>query len=116
MLSGAKWPGVGTARWPAGVRAVDFGIRGLDLAYAMLDGHDLTILIDATLRGGSPGTLYVIEPDLSGLDGEAQGAGLMDAHTLDPLKILGLARAGRNVEATALGWVRAGMRRGGPSA
>jgi hydrogenase maturation protease len=78
--------------WPAGVRAVDFGIRGLDLAYALLDGHDLTILIDATPRGGPPGTLYVIEPDLSGLEGEAQGTDLLDAHTLNPLKILGLAR------------------------
>jgi hydrogenase maturation protease len=78
--------------WPDGVRAVDFGIRGLDLAYALLDGHDLTILIDAAPRGGAPGTLYVIEPDLSGLDGSDQNASLLDAHTLDPLKILGLAR------------------------
>jgi hydrogenase maturation protease len=78
--------------WPEGVRAVDFGIRGLDLAYAFLDGHDLTILIDATPRGGAPGTLYVIEPDLSVLDDSALNATLLDAHTLDPLKVLGLAR------------------------
>jgi hydrogenase maturation protease len=78
--------------WPDRVRAVDFGIRGLDLAYALLDGHDLTILIDAAPRGGAPGTLYVIEPDLSRLDGSDQNATLLDAHTLDPLKILGLAR------------------------
>jgi len=78
--------------WPDGVRVVDLGIRGLDLAYALLDGHDLTILIDATPRGGAQGTLYVIEPDLSGLDGSDQNATLLDAHTLDPLKILGLAR------------------------
>jgi hydrogenase maturation protease len=79
--------------WPEGVRAADFGIRGLDLAYALLDGHDLTILVDATPREGVPGTLYVIEPDLSVLDDSAQIATLLDAHTLDPLKILGLARA-----------------------
>lgn len=78
--------------WPEGVRAVDFGIRGLDLAYAFLDGHDLTILIDATPRGGAPGTLYVIEPDLSVLDHSEESETLFDAHTLDPLKILGLAR------------------------
>ena len=71
---------------------MDFGIRGLDLAYAFLDGHDLTILVDAAPRGGPPGTLYVIEPDLSVLDDSAQSATLLDAHTLDPLKILGLAR------------------------
>lgn len=77
--------------WPGGVRAVDFGIRGLDLAYALLDGNDLTILVDAAPRGDVPGTLYVIEPDLSGLD-QSQNETLLDAHTLDPLKILGLAR------------------------
>jgi hydrogenase maturation protease len=78
---------------PVGVRAVDFGIRGLDLAYALLDGRDLTILVDATPRGDAPGTLYVIEPDLSILDTAGQNAALVDAHTLDPLKILGLARS-----------------------
>jgi hydrogenase maturation protease len=78
---------------PRGVRAVDFGIRGLDLAYALLDGHDLTILIDAAPRGSAPGTLYVIEPDLSRLDQMPQSAALVDAHTLDLLKILGLARS-----------------------
>jgi hydrogenase maturation protease len=78
--------------WGEGVRVVDFGIRGLDLAYALLDGHDLTILVDAAPRGGAPGTLYVIEPDLSVLDDSQLNATLVDAHTLDPLKILGLAR------------------------
>jgi Ni,Fe-hydrogenase maturation factor len=38
--------------WPEGVRAVDFGIRGYDLAFALLDGLDLTTLVDATPRGG----------------------------------------------------------------
>ena len=78
--------------WPEGVRVVDFGVRGLDLAYAMLDGHDLTILIDATPRGGTPGTLYVIEPDLSVVDEAGQNGTLFDAHTLDPLKVLVMAR------------------------
>lgn len=45
-------------------RAVGFGIRGFDLACAILDGYDAVMLIDAVSRGGRPGTLYVIEPDL----------------------------------------------------
>ena len=56
---------------PPEVRVVDFGIRGFDLAYALLDGYDVTILVDATPRGGAPGTFYTIEIDLnapSGLD------------------------------------------------
>ena len=44
---------------PDNVRVIDFGIRGLDLTYALLDKPDLTILLDATQQGGAPGnTLY----------------------------------------------------------
>ncbi len=52
--------------FPAEVRVEDFGIRGYDLAYALLDGPDVTILVDAAARGGAPGTIYVIEPDVTG--------------------------------------------------
>jgi len=78
--------------WPDGVRIADFGIRGRDLAYALLDGHDLVVIVDAAPRGTPPGTLSLVEPDLSVLDSSEQSATLLDAHTLDPLKILGLAR------------------------
>ena len=50
---------------PAGVRVADFGIRGFDLAYALQDGYETTILIDAYPHGDEPGTLYVVEPDLA---------------------------------------------------
>ena len=73
---------------PADVRVGDFGIRGLDLAYALQDGYETTILIDAYPRGDEPGTLYVAEPDL---DRISDSAPEMDAHGLDPLKILRLA-------------------------
>ena len=49
---------------PDNVCVTDFGIRGYDLAYALLDGYDTTILVDACPRGEAPGTLYVIEPEL----------------------------------------------------
>jgi hydrogenase maturation protease len=45
-----------------GVRLTDFGTRGHDLAYALLDGYDAVVLVDAIRRIGSPGTLHVIEP------------------------------------------------------
>jgi hydrogenase maturation protease len=73
---------------PAGVEVVDFGIRGMDLAYAMQDGYDTVLFLDATPRGEAPGTLYVIEPDLGE---ELDGVGF-DAHGMDPLKVLALAR------------------------
>jgi hydrogenase maturation protease len=78
---------------PAGVRVVDFGIRGFDLAYALCDGNDLTVLIDATPRGGAPGTIYVIEPDLSELADDSRSAALVDAHSLDPMQVLRMAHA-----------------------
>ncbi|MDQ2807237.1 MAG: hydrogenase maturation protease [Chloroflexota bacterium] len=76
--------------WPAAVRVVDFGIRGFDLAYAILDGPELSILVDATQRGESPGTLYVIEPDLDGAD--VVGSSAMNAHGMDPVTVLRLVQ------------------------
>ncbi len=79
--------------WASAVRIVDFGIRGLDLAYVLCEPHDLTVLIDATPRGGMPGTLYLIEPDLAELREDASGDVFLDAHSLDPLQVLRMARS-----------------------
>lgn len=73
---------------PDGVVVVDFGIRGRDLAYALLDGYDAAVFIDATPRGGRPGTLYVIEPQGGGTRGT-----LVDSHGLTPENALELASA-----------------------
>jgi hydrogenase maturation protease len=76
---------------PGWVRVVDFGIRGLDLAYALLDGYDAVILVDAVPRGGPPGTLYLIEPEV-GSPPVAGCAGLLvEGHGMDPVKVLRLA-------------------------
>jgi hydrogenase maturation protease len=69
------------------VRVVDFGIRGLDLTYALMDAPELTILVDAVSRGGEPGTLYVIEPEL-----EDEGEQAIDAHSMDPVQVLRAVR------------------------
>jgi len=79
--------------WPSGVRVIDFGIRGLDLVYALSDGYDLTVLVDAIPRGGSAGTLYVIDPDLTELVEGASPDVLLDAHSLDPMQVLRAAGA-----------------------
>jgi hydrogenase maturation protease len=77
---------LGRGRLPAGVDVVDYGIRGMDLAYALAD-YDLAILVDVAPRGGVPGSLYVIEADL-----EDPGV-VPEAHGMDPVKVLALARA-----------------------
>ncbi len=46
-----------TREFPGEVRVVDFGIRGFDLAYALLDGYETTILVDAYPHGQAPGTV-----------------------------------------------------------
>lgn len=71
---------------PPGVRVADYGIRGLDLAYELLDGYHAVVLIDAAPRGERPGTLYVIEPDQPDEDT------LPEAHGMDPVRVLALAR------------------------
>lgn len=74
---------------PGGVRVVDFGIRGLDLAYALTDGCDAAILVDLASRGEPPGTLYVIEPTLDSSSGSTPVG--FDGHSMDPVKVLQLA-------------------------
>jgi hydrogenase maturation protease len=75
-------------RLPPGVEVRDFGIRGLDLVYALGEGYDAVVLVDLVARGSAPGTLFVIEPDL---DEQVEQVAL-DAHGMDPVKVLALAR------------------------
>src|SRR3712207_2812139 len=74
--------------WPEGVEVVDFGIRGMDLAYALQDDYELIVFVDATPRGERPGTVYLIEPEI-----EAEGEVVLDTHGMDPLKVIKLSRA-----------------------
>jgi hydrogenase maturation protease len=77
-------------RYPQGVDVVDFGIRGVELAYSLLDGYETLVLVDTVSRGESPGTLFLIEPDLSATPSDDSFA--LDAHSLDPVKVFAFAR------------------------
>src|SRR5262245_56018040 len=76
---------------PAGVRVADFGIRGFDLACALLEHYQAVVLVDAMPRGGTPGTLYVLETAVD------EGTGTCDSrvgmHSLVPVKVLRLAQS-----------------------
>jgi hydrogenase maturation protease len=74
---------------PPDVRVVDFGIRGLDLAYALQAGYESAILVDAVPRGQPPGTLYVIEPEVD-CDGDAALPVAMQSHGMDVENVLRL--------------------------
>ncbi len=88
---------------PDGVRVTDYGIRGMHLAYDLAEGFDSTILVDATKRGGEPGTVYLIEPDPA-TDGTSPDPdpddgtaamlarmSLLNAHGMQPDLVLSLA-------------------------
>jgi hydrogenase maturation protease len=77
--------------FPPGVRVVDFGIRGFDLAYALMEGYETTILVDAFPGEGEPGTLFVVEPDLTELDSPGTSPGFVEPHAMNPRNVLRMA-------------------------
>ena len=70
---------------PPGVDVRDFGIRGMDLVYALGEDYDAAVFVDAVPRGEAPGTLYVIEPELE------MDEVTLDTHGMDPVRVLRLA-------------------------
>ncbi|MBS1791388.1 MAG: hydrogenase maturation protease [Acidobacteria bacterium] len=82
-----------TYHWPEHVRVVDYGIRGFDLTFALMDGYDVIIFVDAIQRGEASGTLYLIEPDLSELETVAAQPVAVEPHGMDPMKVLQMARS-----------------------
>ena len=65
------------------VELVDYGIRGMHLAYDLLDGYTALVLVDAIPNQGNPGALHVFEADHENL---AATVGL-DAHAMDPVAV-----------------------------
>jgi hydrogenase maturation protease len=68
------------------VKIEDFGIRGLHLAFELVGGYERAFLIDAVPRGGQPGTLYVLEPDVQ------PQTTMPDAHRMDLQNVFAFVR------------------------
>jgi hydrogenase maturation protease len=82
---------------PGQVQVLDFGIRSYDLAYAMMDDYEVTILIDIISRGEPAGTVYLMKPDLQEL--EQLDDKVADAHSMNVVRVLQMLRAlGRTPE------------------
>ncbi|HZD49122.1 MAG TPA: hydrogenase maturation protease, partial [Silvibacterium sp.] len=81
------------SNFPSTVRVADFGIRGFDLAYALQDGYETTILIDAFPHGQAPGTVYVVEPDPNDPDSSFAHANFVEPHAMNPMNVLRMATA-----------------------
>jgi hydrogenase maturation protease len=78
---------------PSGVTVMDFGTGGLDLAYEVMRGYDALVLLDASRQGGEPGTLYVIEPQLSDYAGPIEDGDSINPHGMDPATMLRFVNA-----------------------
>jgi hydrogenase maturation protease len=83
--------------WKEDVRAIDFGIRSYDLAYALTGNYDVVILVDAAPHGEAPATVYLMEIDLNGLP--AESAVPHNAHSLDTIQALQMAQSLGNITA-----------------
>ena len=71
-------------------RVIDFGIRALDLTYALCDGYEAVIIIDTFAQGGEPGTIYVVEPESNEFD---NAPAMIEAHGMHVGHVLAAARS-----------------------
>jgi hydrogenase maturation protease len=78
---------------PYEARVIDFGIRGLDLAYALQDGYETVILVDAFRNGLAPGTVSIVEPALDEAAKPQPEDAMVESHGMHPVRVLRLALA-----------------------
>ncbi len=81
---------------PLNVTVVEVGIGGISLVQELLDGYDVLLIVDAVDRGGAPGTIYLLEPqvpDLATWPFEQRQDFLADMHMTTPSRALILAKA-----------------------
>src|SRR5262249_32897179 len=76
---------------PVCVRVADYGIRGFDLAYALQDGYETTILVDAFPHGQDPGAVSLIELDPKDFASGQAPQLEIETHGMNPMKVLRMA-------------------------
>ncbi|HWA96958.1 MAG TPA: hydrogenase maturation protease [Pirellulales bacterium] len=87
---------------PDEVRVVDFGIRGFDLACAVLENYELVVLVDIAPRGAAPGTVYLIEPEMPTPAEIAASGVAVEMHNLTPERVLRMAASFGSIRARVL--------------
>jgi hydrogenase maturation protease len=75
---------------PPQVAVRDFGIRGFDLTYSLLHNPDFVILVDTAQRGFPPGTIQVLEPEVTGFGGASPAE--PETHGMIPTRAIEMAR------------------------
>lgn len=74
---------------PRDVQVTDFGIRSYDLAFAILDGYEAVVLLDAAARGKPPGSIFLLDAEVDDVPAFSPGNG----HSMNPQAALGLVQA-----------------------
>lgn len=87
---------LGARKLPKGVDLIEVGIGGMSLVQKLFEAYDALLIIDAMKRGGPPGTVYVVEPDISEVTPAMMDVKLVnylaDAHYVEPTKVLVFAK------------------------
>jgi len=84
---------------PPGVEVTDYGIRGVHLAYRLLDGVETLVFVDAAPHGAAPGTVSLLEVDVAEIPAAEGTSPPVDAHGMEPVSVLRmLASLGGSVE------------------
>jgi hydrogenase maturation protease len=87
-FGGAVARRLGELDLPAGVQVMDAGTGGLDLAYEVMRGYDALVIIDVSMQGGEPGTLYVMEPEEAAVPAGIEDGDTINPHAMDPQTVL----------------------------
>ncbi|OBH55580.1 hydrogenase maturation protease [Mycobacterium sp. E2479] len=71
------------------IQVIDYGIRGMHLAYDLLEEWDTLVLVDAVPSRGHPGTLHVFQADHE----SSPAPNGLDGHSMDPAAVFASLRA-----------------------
>lgn len=84
---------------PDDVEVCDYGIRGVHLAFRLLDGVGTLVFVDAAPHGKAPGTVSLLEVDPAEIPPEEGSSPAVDAHSMEPVSVLRmLSSLGGSVE------------------
>jgi hydrogenase maturation protease len=81
---------------PTGVDLIETGIGGMSIVQQLMDGYDAMVVVDAVDAGASPGTVFVLDPqvpDPSSLSIDEWRQQFSNLHLAEPSRILLFARA-----------------------
>ena len=85
-----------TAPLPDGVDLIETGIGGMSIVQRLMDGYGALIVVDAFDRGETPGTIWVLEPDVpapDSLERDEWRALFQNLHLAEPYRIFLLAKS-----------------------